>query len=142
MAKGGPIIVIEDDKDDQELLAEVFRDIAVPNEIKYFDSCEVAYEYLKTTKDSPFIVFSDINLPGMNGSDLKRLINEDAYLRRKSVPYIFLSTTTQEQAVLESYECLSQGFFTKPASMAELKTMISSILHYWNLAKHPNPDLQ
>ncbi|RYZ20559.1 MAG: response regulator [Chitinophagaceae bacterium] len=141
MARTGPIIVIEDDKDDRDLLAEVFQELKVINEVKYFDDCKDAYEYLKATKDKPFIIFSDINLPGMSGAELKRRINEDTGLRRKSIPYIFLSTTSSHAAVMEAYESLSQGFFTKPNNVTALRDMMGMILNYWKIARHPNPGL-
>jgi DNA-binding response OmpR family regulator len=60
-------------------------------------------------------------------------------LRRKSIPFLFLTTTSAQAVVLESYEMISQGFFTKPNSMEELKKVIQMILNYWKIAKHPNP---
>ncbi|GAA4338483.1 response regulator [Flaviaesturariibacter amylovorans] len=141
MARTGPIIIIDDDKDDRDLLAEVFASLEVINKLKFFESCTDAYTYLKTTRDKPFIIFSDINVPGMSGAELKRLINQDPALRRKSIPYIFLSTTTNHAAVLESYENLSQGFFSKPNDFKALVHMVEMILNYWKIARHPNADL-
>lgn len=141
MARLGPIIVIEDDADDQELLKEVFNSIGVPNEVKLFNNCVEAYQYLEMTSDKPFIIFSDINLPAMSGTELKKKINENVAMRRKSIPYVFLTTTSEHGAVLDAYESLSQGFFTKPDNFAALKKMVEMILTYWKLAKHPNPNL-
>lgn len=33
MNKGGPIIIIEDDQDDQEILTEIFQELEYKNEI-------------------------------------------------------------------------------------------------------------
>lgn len=141
MAVAGPIIVIEDDEDDIHIMEEVFKTTSIQNQIIYFRKCEEVYEYLKTTKDKPFIIFSDINLPGMTGMELKRKINEDVSIRRKSIPFVFLTTTSDHGVVLESYEILSQGFFTKPDKIAGLKNMIEMIYNYWMIAKHPNAEL-
>jgi hypothetical protein len=40
MNKSGPVIIIEDDQDDQEVLAEVFRRLEYPNEIIFFSDGE------------------------------------------------------------------------------------------------------
>ena len=32
----GPIIIVEDDKEDQEVLAEVLKELEIQNEIKFF----------------------------------------------------------------------------------------------------------
>lgn len=139
--RSGPIVIIDDDADDRELLDSIFKDLEVPNELKYFESCDEAYAYLQTTADKPFIVFSDINMPKMTGFEMKLRINEDEKLRRKSIPFIFLSTTSTHEAILAAYESLSQGFFTKPQKMEDLKAMVKMILNYWKIAGHPNPNL-
>jgi DNA-binding NtrC family response regulator len=137
----GPIILIEDDTDDQDILKEVFQSLKVPNEIKVFSNCTDAYQYLDTTQDKPFVIFSDINLPLMSGAELKKKINLATHIRRKSIPFVFLTTTSDHNAVMDAYESLAQGFFTKPNDFESLKQMIQMILNYWKLSKHPNPNL-
>ena len=80
MSKQGPILIIEDDRDDQHLLTEVFTTLNIKNELKFFENGNTALHYLQTTLDQPFIILSDVNLPGMSGPELKRSINEDDYL--------------------------------------------------------------
>ena len=137
----GPIIIIEDDLDDQDLLVEVLQDLKVPNELKCFSNAPDAYAYLETTTDKPFLIFSDINMPLMSGADLKRKINETTLIRRKSIPFVFLTTTSAHEAILDAYESLAQGFFTKPDSMESLRHMIEMILSYWKISQHPDPNL-
>lgn len=141
MSRIGPIIIIEDDPDDQEMMLSVFTSIGVPNEIKCFTTCKQAYDYLCITTDKPFLIFSDINLPLMSGVELKKKINESITLRRKSIPFIFLTTSSAHSSVLEAYENLAQGFFTKPHTFNALKQMIEMILNYWKICRHPNPQL-
>lgn len=141
MAITGPIIIIEDDEDDIHIMQEVFKSTRINNDVLYFKECEKVYAYLKTTKDKPFIILSDINLPGMSGMELKQKINEEAEIRRKSIPFVFLTTTSNHVIVLESYELLSQGFFTKPDTIAGIKNMMEMIFNYWKIAQHPNPSL-
>ena len=65
MPKTGPIIIVEDDYDDQELLKEVFTELKVPNILRFFSSCIEAFNYLLTTIERPFLIISDINVPPM-----------------------------------------------------------------------------
>ena len=141
MAVNGPVIIIEDDEDDIHIMEEVFKSLPMPNPVLYFRECEKVYKYLKTTREKPFLIFSDINLPGMSGMELKKKINEEADIRRKSIPFVFLTTTSNHVIVLESYELLSQGFFTKPDTIAGIKNMMEMIFNYWRIAQHPNPSL-
>ncbi len=141
MAANGPIIIIEDDKDDQEIMAEILKQVIPANKVIFFDKCPEAFAYLKTTADSPFIIFSDVNLPVQTGLEFKREIDNDPELRRKSIPFIFLSTSVNQQAVNEAFINMnSQGFFKKPGTMAELTQLMTRIVHYWTDCRHPNTD--
>ena len=137
MAKHGPILIIEDDLDDQYLLEEVFSSLDIKNELKFFENGKVALEYLNVTNDKPFIILSDVNLPGMNGPDLKRSINENDRLRRKSIPFVFLTTTADPRAVEEAYDLLVQGYFQKANKISDLKNMVKMIIDYWMNCKNP-----
>ena len=138
MNKGGPIIIIEDDKDDQELLLEVFTELDYKNEIKFFADGEMALEYLTDTTIEPFIIFSDINMPKLNGMELRAKIHENEDLRIMSIPYLFFTTTAEQQHVIDAYSKSIQGFFVKPTSFAELKETIKIIVEYWQKCVSPN----
>lgn len=73
----GPIVIIEDDPDDQEIYADALNAIGIPNEIRFFGGAQQALDYLNTTEEQPFIILSDINLPGMSGLELKKYIQDD-----------------------------------------------------------------
>lgn len=74
MNKNGPIIVIEDDLDDQEMLKQVFKELNYPNKVIYFSEAHEALDYLIFTSLKPFIILSDINMPKLNGFQLRELI--------------------------------------------------------------------
>jgi CheY-like chemotaxis protein len=137
MFKQGPIIIVEDDFDDQELLKEIFEELNIPNIIKFFNSCVQAFEYLLTTIEKPFLIISDINLPAMNGLDLCKKIMEHKDLKTKSIPFVFLTTTHDHGVITKAYEMYVQGFFVKPSSIKELKEMIRMIVGYWSVCRHP-----
>jgi CheY-like chemotaxis protein len=138
MKKNGPILIVEDDLDDQEMLREIFGELSLSHPVRMFSQCSSALEYLKTTLEKPFLILSDINLPAMNGFEFKQNIDSDKKLREKSIPFIFFSTCANENIVNEAYKKFTiQGFFQKPASIIELKNIILSILHYWKICKHP-----
>ena len=63
MNKKGPILIIDDDRDDRDILAEVLKKINLPNRILYFSNGEEAYNYLDLTDEVSFIFLSDINMP-------------------------------------------------------------------------------
>jgi CheY-like chemotaxis protein len=137
MAKAGPILIFEDDPDDQEVLQECLNALNVKNELKFFNDCAAALHYLKTTTDRPFLILSDVNMPGMTGNDLKKEINKDKKLRQKSIPFVFLTTSIQDQSVSEAYELMVQGYFQKENSISQIKQTLKMIVDYWSICKHP-----
>ncbi|MCW3090192.1 MAG: histidine kinase [Ferruginibacter sp.] len=138
MNKNGPIILIEDDLEDQEIWGEIFKELNYPNEILFFSDGHGAFEFLTATKEKPFIILSDINMPKLSGFELRDKIHNNEELRLKCIPYLFFTTAADEKHVIEAYSKSIQGFFTKPASYQETRTLLKSIIEYWQKCHSPN----
>lgn len=141
LMKSGPIIVIEDDEDDKDIFKEIITELNIDNEVIWFSNSIDSWNYLKTTTQQPFIIFSDINLPKQNGIDFKKQIDGDKQLRQKSIPFIFYSTAVDPRIVTQAYvEMTIQGFFRKGTDYEQMKEDIRLILDYWRACKHPNSE--
>ncbi len=136
--KNGPIIIIEDDKEDQELLKEVFKKLKYSNEIMFFYDSEEALKFINETHESPFLILSDINMPKLNGFALREKLKTDEKLNIKCIPYLFFSTASNQKSVIDAYSLSAQGFFVKPNSMLELEKTIFTIIEYWRRCSAPN----
>ena len=137
MAKLGPIIIAEDDPDDQEILRDILQELHVQNELKFFDNGQKVLNYLLQTIDHPFMILSDVNLLGMNGHDLKASINAHPELSKRSIPFIFLTTSVEPNVLRRTYEMKAQGYFQKGDSMDQMLNMLNVIIQYWTLCKYP-----
>ena len=137
-SKDGPLIIVEDDIDDQEIIQEIFQSLGVSNPLLFFSDGFEALTYLQTTSDQPFLILCDINLPRLNGLQLREEINADDRLRKKSVPFVFYSTNASRDAVEKAYDLTVQGFFIKNSTLQELQDTLSLIVAYWSECKHPN----
>lgn len=138
MQKTGPIIVIEDDSDDQEILTEVFKKLNYPNELIFFSDGYEALEYITKTNVQPFIILSDINMPKIDGFELRRKIHNNEQLSIKCIPYLFFTTGVNRQAVYDAYSMSAQGFFIKPSTMEHLENTIRKIVEYWQECYAPS----
>ena len=74
MPTSGPVIIVEDDVDDYELIELAFKSLGVTNEIVFFRNGEKALDYLLNTPRNPFIILCDVNMPGMDGFELREAI--------------------------------------------------------------------
>lgn len=138
MNKDGTIIIIEDDADDQFVLEEVFNELAYPNKRMYFKSGALALDFLYSTTERPFIIISDINLPQLNGLELRRKVQQDAELSLRCIPYVYFTTALNQQVVIDAYSTSAQGFFVKPAEFNEIKETIDVMIKYWKKCAAPN----
>src|SRR5687768_3161194 len=138
MNKNGPIIIIEDDVDDQDILNDIFNELEYGNKVIFFADSLKALEYLTDTDVEPFLVLSDINMPKLNGMELRDKIHNNEDLRMKSIPYLFFSTSAEQQNVIDAYSRSIQGFFVKPANYDKLKKVIVKIVEYWQECESPN----
>ncbi len=134
----GPIIILEDDLDDQEILREILAELKVPYRIDFYTQARDVLEYLNTTSEKPFIILSDVNLPSMNGLELRQVINDNESLRQKSIPFIFISTSADQFAIKQAYNLTIQGYFVKQHSIPEIKKTVKLIIDYWENCKHVN----
>jgi CheY-like chemotaxis protein len=133
-----PIIIIDDDTDDHAIFQEIAQRLNLANKLVFFRNGVEVLSYLRTTLDKPFIIFCDINMPVMNGLDLRREINADEFLRKKSIPFVFFTTAASADQVREAYDLTVQGFFIKESSFIETENTFRLILEYWDKCKHPN----
>jgi CheY-like chemotaxis protein len=139
MAQTGPIIIIDDDLDDQDLIKEVLEEIGVKNEIVRFGFCMEALDYLLTNVSDPFLIICDMNLPLMDGIEFKKKIDENKMLRNKSIPFLFYSTAANQKVVNLAYRELNiQGYFIKESAYKEIKQRMKIIVDYWSDAVHPD----
>ena len=138
MNKRGPIIIIEDDMDDQYILGEIFDELNYENELIFFNDGFEALEYLTNTEIEPFLVLSDINMPKLSGMELRAKVHNNEDLRMKSIPYLFFSTSAEQQHVIDAYSRSIQGFFIKPNNYDKLRSIIRKIVEYWHACESPN----
>jgi CheY-like chemotaxis protein len=131
MNKHGPIIVIEDDMDDQFILKDIFKQLDYNNEIIFFTDGNDALNYLNRNDVQPFLILSDINMPKIDGFELRKKVFTNDQLKNKCIPYLFFTTGADRKAVIEAYAMSVQGFFLKPTSDSALQNTIRKIVEYW-----------
>jgi CheY-like chemotaxis protein len=131
MPKSGPIIIIEDDNDDQELLDETFKTLNYPNQIMFFRDGSKALDFIEATDVKPFLILSDVNMPTINGFELRKRVLANAELSVRCIPYLFFTSGANKQGVQDAYAMSAQGFFIKPNTMQALENTIRKIVEYW-----------
>jgi CheY-like chemotaxis protein len=130
MNKTGPIIIIDDDTDDQELLRELFTELQLKNDFHIFPDGEAAITFLNNSNIYPFLIISDIKMPKMDGFELRELLSSKSE-RLKTIPFLFFTTGSTPQSLNYAYSLSVQGIFQKPVRYSEWKTTMQNIVQYW-----------
>jgi CheY-like chemotaxis protein len=63
-----------------------------------------AIEYLKTTTDEIFLILADINMPKMDGLQMKRIIELTPEIKSKAIPFFFHTNSTNPSEVRAAYD--------------------------------------
>ena len=132
-----PIVAIDDDDDDLELIENALKALDVKNKIICFNKSVKALEYLQTSSDQPFFILCDVHMPVIDGLALRKKIYEDEKLLVKSIPFLFLSTSKSDQFVKKAYSLYVQGYFKKPDDFEILKELLKNIITYWKNSYRP-----
>lgn len=140
MALNGPIILVEDDPNDIEVITTAVKELGYPNLVRPIMAAQEALDYLRTTDEKPFIILCDIRMPRINGLAFRKAIMDDETLRKKSIPFVFFTGAVSTDIVNEAYNLQVQGFYEKANSYSVVKDQLSGIMVYWTHCLHPNSE--
>jgi CheY-like chemotaxis protein len=138
MSFTGPILIVEDDADDQEMLRGAVKALDLPNKIKFVNNGADAYDYFKKMKSQPFLIFCDLKMPKMDGLELRSAVENHPPLKKRSIPFIFITGSADKNEVTNAYQLSVQGFFTKPNTLEGWNDLVAMIVNYWKHCLHPN----
>lgn len=135
--ENGPILYVGGDEDDRYLVTDALEEIGCTSKVINFDNGKALIDYLGSSKERPFIILCDLYLPQMTGLELKEVINRDDQLKRRTIPFIFLSESVNPKDVDDAYMSLVQGFYVKSPTFEGLKEQLRAICDYWERATLP-----
>jgi CheY-like chemotaxis protein len=131
------ILLAEDDPGDQELTRRALAEGKIRNDLYIVEDGEEALDYLlrrgKYTdpKSSPWpdLFLLDLNMPKIDGRRVMEAINS-----KKDLPHlvtVILTTSSQEEDMLRSYNLGVKSFITKPVDFNQFIKIIHTLENYW-----------
>ncbi len=134
--KNLPILIVEDNPADRYLIKLAFKDAKIKNEVVMAESGAKALKLLGQKDFRPFMIISDVKMPGMDGFELKKTIDEDKVMSSKAIPFIFMSSYIHDKEVQEAFDLHSNGYFPKKDFEDQTK-VINLITKYWSESELP-----
>ena len=128
------ILLVEDNPGDIRLTQEALKDLRISNRLSVIEDGASALAYLRQEgpyKDvlRPDLILLDLNLPRLGGRELLEVIKTDEDLKR--IPVVVLTTSSDEQDILESYNLHANCYITKPVGLNEFLTIVKTIQNFW-----------
>jgi len=137
------VLLVEDNSEHVELTLRALRQSHVANNVLVAKDGEEALEYIfgagpqahRQIENHPKLILLDLKLPKVDGLEVLRRIKSDE--RTKIIPVVVLTTSAQEQDVVETYRLGVNSYIVKPCNFEKFVRAVSELGLYWMLLNKP-----
>jgi two-component system, response regulator len=135
------IMLIEDNPDDQALTLRALKKNKILNEVTVASDGAEALQLLFPPGDAggilPGLILLDLKLPKVDGLEVLRRIRADP--RTEIVPVVVLTSSQEQEDILDSYHSGANGYVRKPVNFADFSDAVNTLGMYWLLLNEPAP---
>jgi two-component system response regulator len=140
-----PILLIEDNADDEALTIRAFRKNNIRNEIIVARDGAEALDYLfgksahegRDMSQMPQVVLLDLKLPKVDGLEVLRRIRDDQ--RTAFLPVVILTSSKEQQDIITGYRLGCNSYVRKPVDFDQFIEAARQLGLYWLLLNEPLP---
>lgn len=133
------ILLVEDNPDDEALTLRALKKNNIQNEVVVARDGEEALNYLfgGATQVVPTIILLDLKLPKVDGLEVLRRLRADN--RTKLLPVVILTSSKEEQDLINGYSLGANSYIRKPVDFAKFTEAVGQLGLYWLLLNEPPP---
>jgi two-component system response regulator len=144
--KSGPILLVEDNRDDEALTLRALKKNNIANDVVIAHDGVEALDYLFGTgahagRDlsvMPQVVLLDLNLPRIGGLDVLRRIRSDE--RTKWLAVVVLTSSKEDEDIIRSYSLGANSYVRKPVDFQQFTEAVKMLGLYWLLLHETPPN--
>ncbi len=133
------ILLVEDRTEDAELAMMGLKKHNLINKIDWVKDGEEALEYVfaegryshRNIEHRPKLILLDLKMPKVDGIEVLRKIREDE--RVKYIPVIILTTSKEEQDVINAYDLNVNAYMLKPVEFNGFAEAMKTMGMFWVL---------
>ncbi|MCX7008392.1 MAG: response regulator [Kiritimatiellaeota bacterium] len=128
------ILLVEDNPGDVRLTQEAARETKVHNNMHIVSNGLDAMAFLHhegryASVPRPDLILLDLNMPGMDGREVLRLVKSDESLRR--IPVVIITSSQAEEDILRAYDLQASCYVTKPVDLDQFIKVVKNIENFW-----------
>jgi CheY-like chemotaxis protein len=133
------ILLVEDNPDDEALMLRAFQRSKLANRIEVARDGAEALETLlgPEARPLPTLVILDLKLPKVDGLEVLRRLR--AAERTRALPVVVLTSSREEQDLVESYRLGANSYVRKPVDFVQFAEAIQTLGLYWLVVNEPPP---
>lgn len=143
MSSERPILLVEDNPDDEALTLRAFSKNKIPNPVIVARDGVEALDYLagkgthagRDMTVMPAVILLDLKLPRIDGLEVLRRIRADD--RTSLLPVVVLTTSKETQDIHQAYRLGANSYIRKPVDFERFIQAISQLGIYWLTLNEP-----
>ncbi len=131
------ILLVEDNPDDEVLTVRALKKNNILNDMVVARDGAEALDYLfgagsyadRDMTVMPQLILLDLKLPKIDGLEVLRRVRGDE--RTRLLPVVVLTSSSEEQDVIESYRLGANSYIRKPVDFTQFTAAIRNLGLYW-----------
>ena len=139
------ILLVEDNPDDEALTIRALNRNNISNEVFVARDGVEAMDYVfakgvhseRDINDLPRLVLLDLKLPKADGLEVLKQIRADE--RTKRLPVVVLTSSKEEQDLVDSYNLGVNSYIRKPVDFTLFSEAVRQVGLYWLVLNEPPP---
>ena len=139
------ILLVEDNPDDELLTLRALKKNNIRNEVVVARDGREALDYLfgagpyqgRDMGIMPTVILLDLKLPKVDGLEVLRRLRDDE--RTKFLPVVILTSSTEEQDVINGYKLGANSYIRKPVDFVQFTEAVRELGLYWLVLNEPPP---
>jgi len=143
---GVEILLVEDNPRDAELTLRALTKRHLANHVLWVKDGAEALDRLfggsadagQKVNHAPKLILLDLKLPKVDGLEVLRRLKGDE--RTKNIPVVVLTSSREEQDIVESYRLGVNSYIVKPVEFENFSEAVAQLGMYWLLLnQQPTP---
>lgn len=141
------MLLVEDNLQDAELAIRALRKRNLADHLIHVQDGQAALDFLfgtgtyagRDVHHQPKVVLLDLKLPKLDGLEVLRHIRADK--RTRFVPVVMLTSSREDQDVIEAYQLGVNSYIVKPVDFESFREAVINMGSYW-MAMNVIPTLE
>jgi two-component system, response regulator len=139
------ILLVEDNPNDEALTIRAFKKSKIANDVVVVHDGAEALDFLFGTGQyadrdltvMPTVILLDLKLPKLDGLEVLERLRANP--RTKLLPVVILTSSGEEQDILQGYNLGANSYLRKPVDFMKFISAIDQLGLYWLVLNEPPP---